>query len=63
MTEAAVMSDIISGIKPVIPSYPVRPVQPAQKDREPGEKKRKDRGRQESTDRQDDNGPTIDEHV
>jgi hypothetical protein len=33
------MSDLISGIKTVTPTYPVKPVQPANKDRKSGQRK------------------------
>ncbi len=60
------MSDLFSGIGRIGPSYPVKPVLPAQKDREPGERHKDDRNKPETEDRQDDdddNKPTIDEHV
>ena len=60
------MSDIFSGIGKIGPSYPVKPVLPAQKDREPG-KRHKDDRKQPETEKQhdddDENKPTIDEHV
>lgn len=57
------MSDLISGIPKVGPSYPVKPVQPAQKDREPGERHKKESGKPKKDERHDDDKTTIDEHV
>lgn len=64
------MSDPISGVKNVPPTYPVKPVQPGSKDRKSGERKKErsrpdaeserggDKDSGESGDR-----PTIDEYV
>ena len=57
------MSDLISGIPKVGPSYPVKPMQPAQKDREPGERHKKESGKPKKDERHDDDKTTIDEHV
>jgi hypothetical protein len=65
------MADYFSGIKPITPTYPVRPGQSANKDREPGKRKKKehevDRPRRSGdgseADGNDDNKPSIDEHV
>ena len=60
------MSDSVSGIKNVPPTYPVRPTQPAQKDREPSQQRKKRRQPDtEPRDSDDDSHdkPTIDEHV
>ena len=57
------MSDGISGVKVIRPSFPVKPVQPSQKDRESG-KRRKDSPQQEPTDKDDDHDkPKIDEYI
>ncbi len=56
------MSDWMSGIKQITPSYPVKPVQPSNKDREPGEERKKKRELPEK-ERPDDDRPTIDDHV
>jgi len=57
------VSDPISGINIVTPTYPVKPAQPSNKDREPG-KRNKDKP---SSDREsndgDENEPLIDEYV
>lgn len=58
------MSDFVGGIKHIGPSYPVKPVQPAQKDREANNRRKKRQNPE--TDRHnddDDQKPTIDEHV
>lgn len=63
------MADYISGIKHITPTYPVKPVQPVPKDRETDRRKkpRDERRDQDDTgrhDRDDDEQkPTIDEHV
>lgn len=60
------MSDSISGIRTIRPTYPVKPTQPSEKDRESG-KRRKDRPLPSSTDESEDadNGdkPQIDEYI
>ena len=58
------MSDIISGIPIVTPSYPVKPVQPSNRDRESG-KRNSDRPKPDTdvNDDDDDNKPKIDEYV
>lgn len=65
------MSDGISGIKIITPSYPVKPVRPAHKDRESG-KRDKDRPKPdtesetEPTSESDDSEhdkPVIDEYI
>lgn len=64
------MSDFISGIKNVPPTYPVKPVQPASKDRK-SDKRKKDRPKPDSgnpshddvDDRYDGDNPEIDEYV
>ena len=57
------MSDPISGIKNVNPTYPVKPVQPAERDRESG-KRKKDAPRPESTDNEStEDKPVIDEYI
>lgn len=63
MQEEQAMSDSISRINIVTPSYPVKPAQPANKDRQ------SDKGRDElppSDDKDDDDAedkPVIDEYV
>ena len=60
------MADYISGIKHITPSYPVKPLQPVQKDRQTGrrQKPKYDPRDDEDGDGSDDeNKPTIDEHV
>lgn len=61
------MSDSVSGIKRITPTYPVKPSQPSSKDREPGGQRRKrpESGDDPSPPRDDDDRPanTIDEHV
>jgi hypothetical protein len=57
------MSDGISGIKIIKPTYPVKPVQPSNKDRESGKRKKdappaKNIETGEPTDK-----PTIDEYI
>ena len=56
------MSDFIGGIKQIGPTYPIKPVQPAEKDRKPGERSHKQPPPRTGED-DDDNKPTIDEHV
>lgn len=63
MTEESEMSDFVTGIKHIGPTYPVKPVQPTQKDRETGNR-RKNRQEPDVEKRDDDdNKQTIDEHV
>lgn len=57
------MSDPISGIKHIGPTYPVRPAQPAQKDREPGKRKKKRQEKSGPDESDNDHKTTIDEHV
>lgn len=62
------MSDFISSIKYITPTYPVKPTQPAQKDRQTDRRKKPkyeppDHDGQEHNDRDDEHKPTIDEHV
>ena len=57
------MSDLISGIRQIGPTYPVKPVSPIQKDREPGERHKKETPKPEHEDLDDDDKPTIDELV
>lgn len=58
------MSDFVSGIKHIGPSYPVKPAQPAQKDRETGNRrKKKQEPDADADDHSDDDKPSIDEHV
>ena len=63
------MSDFVSGINRISPTYPVKPVQPTQKDRETDRRKKPPREVPENDARDDDEGqggdnkPTIDEHV
>ena len=60
------MTDSISGIKNIVPTYPVSPTQPTQKDREAQwqRKKRHHSGTPErGPDKLDDDKPTIDEQV
>ena len=57
------MSDGISGIKIINPTYPVKPVQPSNKDRESG-KKRKDSPQPKVNEPEEPNDkPTIDEYI
>lgn len=59
------MSDIISGINNVTPTYPVKPVQPANRDRKSG-KRNPDRSPPDTgikDDDDDDQKPQIDEYV
>ena len=63
------MSDGISNIKIIGPSYPVKPVQPAQKDRESG-KRQKDPPKSESnsetepdSENENTNQSSIDEYI
>ena len=57
------MSDGISGVKNIRPSYPVKPVQPPQKDRESG-KRRKELPKNEPVESDDDSDkPKIDEYI
>lgn len=63
------MTDFVSGIKQISPTYPVKPVQPVHKDRETDRRRKpnyetpeKDDDRE--TEPQDgEHKPTIDEHV
>lgn len=60
------MSDFISGIKHISPTYPVKPVQPVPKGRGTDQRKKKPRREPEHEDRERDDGEhgsTIDEHV
>ncbi len=61
--EENAMSDFVSGIKNIGPSYPVKPVQPAQKDREAGNRRKKRQKPDTETRDDDDPRPHIDEHV
>lgn len=63
--EEQAMSDFVSGIKHIGPSYPVKPVQPAQKDRETGNRRKKRPSPATDTDKRDDDDQEqhIDEHV
>ncbi len=59
------MSDLISGIKIVTPTYPVKPVQPANRDRK-SDKRKTDRptpDRDVTDDDDDDSKRKIDEYV
>lgn len=57
------MSDGITGIKIIKPTYPVKPVQPSNKDRESG-KRRKDSPLPKTNDAEEsDDKPTIDEYI
>ena len=60
------MSDNISGVKIINPTYPVKPTQPSERDSRSG-KRRKDPPRQESPDEKNindaDDKPTIDEYI
>ena len=56
------MSDFVGGIKHIGPTYPVKPVQPTQKDRETGNRRQK-RHKPDTDKHDDDQKPTIDEHV
>ena len=57
------MSDGISGVKNIRPSYPVKPVQPSEKDRESG-KRRKDSPQKEPVETDDNSDkPKIDEYI
>jgi len=63
------VSDLISGIKIVTPTYPVKPVQPASRDRRSGKRKsdkretEKPKPDRDVTDDDDDNKRKIDEYV
>jgi hypothetical protein len=57
------MSDGISGIKIITPSYPVKPVQPAQKDRESGKRERDPPASESDSDHEDNDKPVIDEYI
>ena len=63
------MSDFISGIKHITPSYPVKPVRPAQKDRQTDRRQKQGDRKPDTDELDDDHGPdderkpTIDEHV
>jgi len=60
------MSDNISGIKIVNPSYPVRPVQPSNADENSDNRREKKPPKQSDNDSEPDdaeNKPTIDEYV
>ena len=56
------MSDNISGIKNIKPSYPVKPVTPSQRDRESGKRKKDPPPPDRGTD-DDDDKPAIDEYI
>jgi hypothetical protein len=63
------MSDFISSIRHITPTYPVKPVQPAQKDRQTDRRQKPKYEPQEHDDRAADDHdeenpkPTIDEHI
>jgi len=67
------MTDLSSGIKPIMPTYPLRPVQPTQKDRQPGGRRKKQPATEQPARPDDsvgpdstiepDDKPTIDEHA
>lgn len=57
------MSENISRIPHVGPTYPVKPVQRSQKDRAPGERHKKEPGAPNADELHEDDKPTIDEHV
>ena len=62
------MSDPISSIKYIPPTYPVKPTQPAQKDRQTDRRKKPkyeppERENHDPDDHDEDYKPTIDEHV
>ncbi len=57
------MSDLIKGIKSILPTYPVKPIQPGSKDRK-SDKRKKDQPIPDNADeRGDDDKPSIDEYV
>ena len=57
------MSDGISGIKIIIPSYPVKPVQPANKDRESGKREQNPPAEESDSEHDDTDKPEIDEYI
>lgn len=60
------MTEFVSGIKPITPSYPVKPVQPANKDREQSKQPNRQlptEDKQREPDDDPDDKPIIDEHV
>lgn len=57
------MSDPISGINNMTPTYPVKPAQPSNKDREPGKRKKERPAQDKESSDDDDNEPLIDEYV
>ena len=62
------MSDFITGIKNVPPTFPVKPVQPGSKDRKSGERQKErpkpETGSEpESDDDRPGDSPTVDEYV
>lgn len=57
------MSDGISGIKIIKPSYPVKPVQPSNRDRESGKRKKDPPATETENRNEDDDKPVIDEYI
>ena len=57
------MSDPISGVNNMTPTYPVKPAQPSNKDREPGKRNRDRPASEKESIDDDENEPLIDEYV
>ena len=57
------MSDPLSGIRNVTPTYPVKPVQPINKDRKSGQRHSDRPTPDKSKSDDDENPPQIDEYV
>jgi len=57
------MSDGISGIKIISPSYPVKPVQPSHKDRESGKRQKDPQKTEPDLENESSDKPAIDEYI
>lgn len=57
------MSDGISRITNIIPTYPVKPAQPSKRDREPGSREKNPQHPDAGTENEDDDKPMIDEYI
>ena len=57
------MSDGISGVKIISPSYPVKPVQPTRKDQESGKREQDPPSSKSDPENEDNDKPAIDEYI